>query len=242
MHCIGELIEAIALWPGLRCCARMPVPRARHRRHHAVGADRDHAVDVAERDRRIAERARSVGVERRHDIADEGAVLRPLGAEARRLVAAPHDDVGGALDLLDLVAVDHALVAGEIDHPAAVRAQRLADREQHGVAEPAADQQHGLARRRLGRVAGRAHQHHRLAGRELRAQVGRAAHLEHDGRQQAAVAIDRGAGEREPLLGEPRAVGGVRQGLVVLQPIELPGLEGARRHRRPHHDLDDGRA
>ena len=78
-------------------------------------------------------------------------------------------------------------------------------------------------------------------GSELRAQVGRAAHFEHDRRQQALVAIDRRAGERDPFLGEPGAVGGVRQRLVVLQPIELSRLEGARRHRRPHHHLDDGR-
>ena len=114
MHCMGELMEAIALCPGFRCCASMP-SRVLDRRHHAVGADRDHAVDLAERDRHVPERARAVGVERRDDVADEGLVARAVGAEARRLVAAPHDDVGGALDLLDLVAVDRALVAGEID-------------------------------------------------------------------------------------------------------------------------------
>ena len=88
-------------------------------------------------------------------------------------------------------------------------------------------------------MPGRPHEHDRLARRELRAQVGRAAHFEHDGGEQAVVAIDRGAGEREPFLGEPRAVGAARERLVVLQPVE-PGLEGARRHRRTHHDLDDG--
>ena len=31
-----------------------------------------------------------------------------------------------------------------------------------------------------------------------------------------------------------------RERLVILQPVELAGLEGARRHRRAHHDLDDG--
>ena len=89
-------------------------------------------------------------------------------------------------------------------------------------------------------VPGRPHEDDRLARRELRAQVGRAAHFEHDGGEQAVLAIDRGAGEREPFLGEPRAVGAARERLVVLQPVELPGLEGARRHRRTHHDLDDG--
>ena len=139
--------------PGLEVLRQHALARVLDRRHHAVRADRDHAVDLAERDRHVPERARAVGVERRDDVADEGLVARAVGAEARRLVAAPHDDVGGALDLLDLVAVDRALVAGEIDHAAAVRPQRLPDREQHRVAEPAADEEHGLARGRLGRRA-----------------------------------------------------------------------------------------
>ena len=147
MHCIGELIEAMALCPGLRCGARMPWRAWADRRHHAVGADRDHAVDLAERDRRLAERARSIGVERRDDVADEGLVLRPVGAKARRLVAAPHDDVGRALDLVDLVAVDpRACSRRNRSRGCRWPAQRLSDREQHRVAEPAADQQHGFAR------------------------------------------------------------------------------------------------
>ena len=36
--------------------------------------------------------------------------------ESRRLVAAPDDDVGGRLDVGDLVAVLHLLVAGEVQH------------------------------------------------------------------------------------------------------------------------------
>ena len=53
---------------------------------------------------------------RLHDVADERAVLRPVGDESRRLVAAPDDDVGRGLDLRHLVAVDHLLVAGEVEH------------------------------------------------------------------------------------------------------------------------------
>ena len=70
---------------------------------------------------------------------------RSCGRKARRHVAAPHDAVGGVLDLLDLVAVLDELVAGEIEHPGAAGAEFRADREQHGIAEPAADQQHRLA-------------------------------------------------------------------------------------------------
>ena len=46
------------------------------------------------------------------------------------------------LDLLDLVAVLHELVAGEIQHSRAAGAERRADREQDRIAEPTADQEH----------------------------------------------------------------------------------------------------
>src|SRR5260221_549749 len=80
-----------------------------------------------------------------HEFADEGAVRGPLGGEPRGLVGAPHGGVGGGLDLVALVAILQALVAGEVDHPAAFGAQFLADREHHRVAEPAAGEQHGFA-------------------------------------------------------------------------------------------------
>ena len=169
-------------------------------------------------------------------------VLRPVdGAKPGLLVAAPHHDVGRGLDLLDLVAVDQLLVAGEVEHLAAGLAEGLADREQHGVAEAAARQHDGLARLDLGRRAGRAHDDHRLAGLEQRAEVGRAAHLQRDQRQQALVLVDPGAGQRQALHGEQGAVDLLRARLVVLQAIELAGLEVARRGRRLDHDLDDGR-
>src|SRR5215831_14416514 len=69
---------------GLEMLREHALPRARDRRHHSVGPDRDHPIDLAERDRRLAERARAVPVERRDDVADEGLVLRALGAKARR--------------------------------------------------------------------------------------------------------------------------------------------------------------
>src|SRR5262249_38405990 len=106
------------LVPGLEMRREHSLPRLGDRPHHAVRADRDAAIDLAERDRRVPDRPRSVGVERRDDVADEGFVLRPRGAKARGLVAAPHDDVGRPLDLFDLVTVDRALVAGKIEHAA----------------------------------------------------------------------------------------------------------------------------
>src|SRR5712691_2688918 len=69
------------------------------RRHHAVGADRDDAVDFAERDRGGPEGALAIGLDRGDDVADKGAVLFPARRETGRLVAAPHDAIGGALDI-----------------------------------------------------------------------------------------------------------------------------------------------
>ncbi len=100
----------------------------------------------------------------------------------------------------------HLLVAGEIEHLRARLAERLPDREQHRVAQPAADQHDGLAGFDFRRRAGRTHQDHRLARLQRRAQVGRAAHLQHDRRHQALLAVDPGAGERQAFHGQARAV------------------------------------
>src|SRR5689334_5882476 len=115
------------------------VTGALHRRHHAIRADRDDAVDRAERYGGLAELPRAIGIDRLHDIADEARIAGARGGEAGRLVAAPDHDIGGFLDLVLLVAILHALVAGEIEHARALFPQRLADREQDGVAEAAAD-------------------------------------------------------------------------------------------------------
>src|SRR5262249_10969727 len=108
----------------------------------------------------------------RDDVADEGFVLRALGAKAGRFIAAPYDGIGRALDLLDLVTMDGALVAGKVEDAAAISAQRLPDREQNRIAEPPADQQHAFAAGRFSRVPGRPHQNDRLSGGKLCAKVG----------------------------------------------------------------------
>ncbi len=168
-------------------------------------------------------------------------VLRPVGGEARALVAGPDHHVGGRLDLLDLVAVLQLLVAGEIDDLRARRLQRAADREQHRVAEAAARQQHGLARRRLGRRAGRAHQDHRLVRLQPGAELGRSAHLQHDQADQALLHVGPGAGQRQAFHGEARVARLRRQGLEILQAIELAGQEVGGGLRRLDHHFDDGR-
>ena len=50
---------------------------------------------------------------------------------------APHDDLRGRLDIGYPVAVDDLPAAGEVDHFRAACAQRLPDREQHRIAQPA---------------------------------------------------------------------------------------------------------
>src|ERR1700730_16452610 len=73
------------------------------------------------------------------NISDERLILHPAGRKSGSLVAAPHHDVGGLLDLLHLVAVDNLFIAREIHSARSLRAELLPDREQHGVTQAAAD-------------------------------------------------------------------------------------------------------
>jgi hypothetical protein len=87
---------------------------------------RDNAVDRGQGDRDRPQCAAAIGLDRLDDIADKSTVLRPAWREARRLVTAPHDAVGGVFDLSDLVAVLYELVAGKIEHSRTARAERRA--------------------------------------------------------------------------------------------------------------------
>ena len=144
--------------------------------------------------------AAAVGHHGFHDVSDERFVLRPLGLKPGRFVAAPDHDVGGLLDLFHLVAVDDLLVAGEVNGARSVRAEALADGEQNGVAKSAASQQHGFLCGSFGGRAGWPHQDHGLARFEQRAEIGRAAHFEHDGREQPFLAIHRAPVSARPSM------------------------------------------
>ncbi len=162
------------------------VTRAAHGRHHPVRADGDDAVAGGERNRPARPARRS----RRRCIACTmlPTNVRSCGRSARSPGASSQHQTttsAAASMSVDLVAVDHLLVAGEVQHLRAGAAKRLADREQHRVAEAAADEHDGFARLDLRRRAGRSHQHDRLARLQRRAQVGRAAHLEHDRRDES---------------------------------------------------------
>ena len=110
------------------------------------------------------------------------------GAIAAPDVGAPDHLVGRRLDLLALEEVLALLVAGEVDHAVAVLAHRLGDREQHRVAEAAAEQQHVLVRRES-RSARRSVPSRRPARPCCRYATSRLEHaeLERDQRQQAAA-------------------------------------------------------
>jgi hypothetical protein len=125
MHCIGELMEPMARG-GLEVLLQDAVAGLGDGGHHAVGADGDDAIGARERDRLLAEGAGGVGLHALDEVADEGAVLRAAGGEAGGLVAAPDDDVGGGLDVLDAVAVGEVPIAGEVGHLRAGGAQRAA--------------------------------------------------------------------------------------------------------------------
>ena len=164
------------------------------------------------------------------------------GREPRSLVATPDHDVGRRLDLGDLVAVDQLAIAGEIEHLATRR------RETPGRWRTA---RRCPGRRRPARPSRRRRFRWALPvgpisttgspGSSSAHKIGRAAHLEHDGRNQALLAVDPGAGQRQALHGEPRSVDLGGQRLEVLQAVELPRREAARGRRRVHDDFDDGR-
>ncbi len=207
--------------------------------------------DDAGRPRRTASPARRAGRRRRPPCPATmlPTKLRSCGAagrEAGRLVAAPDDRVGRALDLLDLVAVDHALVAGEIEHARTRRPQRRADREQHRVAQAAADQGDRAALRRCA----------------VGVPVGPISTTGSPGRSRAqrselppisstiTETRPRAGSVQAPVIARPSIAstvsppalaqaGGVR--LEVLQAEELAGAEGARGGRRLDHHLDDVR-
>ena len=93
------------------------VLQARPARLGDGGADRNDSVDLLQRNVSRPERARAVGLDRLWHIPDKGAVLRAAWGEARRLVGAPDDLVGGTLDVFDPVAVGNGLVASDVKHP-----------------------------------------------------------------------------------------------------------------------------
>ena len=222
------------------------MPRGAHGRHHPVGTDDDHVLRIRKRHRLVAQRPRAIGRHGLHDVANEGLVLRPRGREARRFVAAPHDHVRGALDLLHLVAIAQRLVAGEVDHLRSRGARSRPDGEQHRVAQPAAHQGDRGVGMDLGGRAGRPHQHHGLAHGQGGTEVGAAAHLQRNHRDKAALRIGPGAGHRQAFHRQQRGTdAGLVQPLgahfVVLQPVELAGLEGAGGSRGVQHHLHDGR-
>src|SRR5271156_3820001 len=114
-------------WPEVRRQSLMA--RLGDRVHHTVGTDCDDPVDLFQRDLDRTESPGPIGRDRFDDVADESPILRSAGGKARRLVAAPHDTVGGPLDILDLVAVGDRLVAGEVKYPRTFSPEGRGDRK-----------------------------------------------------------------------------------------------------------------
>ena len=217
------------------------VTGARHGRHHAIRTDGDDAVCVFQRYGLHAEVADRIGVHALHDVADEGLVLRACRRKTRLVVTAPHHYVGRSFDLLDLVAVDHLLVAREVQHFAAGFAHRLAYREQHRITQAAAHQRDRFVRGNFSGRAGRPHQNHRLTRLQHETQVAGTAHLQHDRRYQAAFAIHPCASKRQAFHAQTRAFNFWRGRFKILQTVELARLKAPRGQRRAHHDFDNHR-
>ena len=172
-------------------------------------------------------------------------ILRAMRRDFVAHVARPDHLVGAGLDVFALEEIGAVLVAGEVEHAIAPRLERLRDREQHGVAETAAGEQHRRFFWNLGRGAGGSHHDHGLARLEIRAQPARHAHFERDQRQQALLGIHPRAGQRDAFHQHRRDVivdAHVRaEALEVLQAIELAGMEMPRRRGRAHDHFDDRR-
>ena len=149
--------------------------------------------------------------------------------------------MSGRFDLVALEDILLLLITGKVDDTTTVLLQGAGDGEQHGVSEAAAGKDDGLIARDLRWSAGWSHHHHRLAGLEMRAESRRAAHLQNDEGQQAALFVGPGAGQRDALHAQTGAVNLFRIALEVLQPEKLSRLELARGVRRAHHDFHDGR-
>ena len=91
----------------------------------------------------------------------------------------------------------------------------------------------------LGGRAGRSHEDDLLARFQQRTQPAAAAHFQHDQRDQPAFAIDPGPRQCDPFHRQLDALDLLRERFVILQAIELAGMEIAGGQRRPHHHLDD---
>ncbi len=176
------------------------------------------------------------------DVADEAAVLRPARREAGRFVAAPDHHVGGGFDLVELVAIDELLVAGEVEHARArTRAARAPMENSTALPRPPPTSVTVSPAGDLGRRTGRTHQDHRLAGLEHRRRGRRI--RPSPARWSIPVPVSRST--QAPVSASPsiaRRVPStfVRMGVEILKSIELAGLEVPRRQRRAHHHLDDG--
>jgi hypothetical protein len=166
--------------------------------------------------------------------------LQTSGLDRGARSAGPHHLVGAGLDVVHAEDVLGVAVAREVDHLAAVGAQRLADGEEHGVAEAAAREEHLLVLRDLRRRARRAHHHHGLA----HPQVAMSFELAPISRPIMESSPFSGSVHApviaRPSMAEARAFDHRREALEVLQPVELPGQELPRRRGGPHHHLDDG--
>ena len=227
--------------PRLEIRLEHAVARRFHRPHHAIGSDRDDPIHGLQRDERCTQLSSLIRQHRLDDVAAEVRVLRPPRRDRRADIGAPDHLIGRRLDVLALEQILALLVAGKVNDAVTVVAHRLRDREQHRIAQPAAEQQHILAVGNLGRRARRTHHDHLLAGLEVRDEPARHTQFQGDHRQQAALLVHPGAGQRDPFHQQRHIAGSPRQRLEILQTIELPGMKMPSRRRRLHDHLDDRR-
>ena len=174
MHCIGELIEPIAVWPGLRYWAQHCPARRRDRSHHTVRADGNDVIGRSQRDSLRPEPIvpRRLRSPRQYCRQMPCPAVRP-GAKPGASSQHQTMSIRRALDFLDLVAVDVALVASEIQNASCRSRARLVQ----SITTPRCRARRRPATRVLpvgnfGRRSGRTHQDDRFARAKRRTQIG----------------------------------------------------------------------
>ena len=159
----------MAQWRGLQVRLQHVVSRARHRRHHPVGADGDDAVDSRNRRSRCrAERAAGVGAHRLARCCRRscGPAAR-LGVKPGASSRAPDHDVGGALRC-PRPCSGRSFSCSRRSRAPASRRRAAPGRSRTAPRCPGRRRPAPRSRsRNFGRRPGRPHQDHRFAGLQV---------------------------------------------------------------------------
>ena len=144
--------------------------RQRHRRHHGIRTNHNHAGDILEVNGHITQITTAVGNHGFHNIAVKTFILSAGGGK-NTFITAPDHHIGRFQNLFLFVAAVLSAIARKIKHTTIVSAQSLRNGKQHRIAQSAAHQQHRLIVRNFCGSARGSHQNHIIPRFEGAAQV-----------------------------------------------------------------------